>query len=117
MEELRSRLIRYLKIDYTEVNDARRIVMSQLGVMVTRTRLTPSHLLKYRGMARIDPSIGKSYHVGIVVRANGRWEVYSDFMLVYDWYDVAKQCIDVETDFNQFYIKFCLDSHTFTSRD
>jgi len=52
-----------------------------------------------------------NYHVGIVVRENGRWEVYSDFMLVYDYYDKVQQCIDVETDFNQFYLKFVKNAH------
>ena len=41
-----------------------------------------------------------------MVRKNGRWEVYCDFMLVSESYDLEKQCVDVEVDFNKFYLKF-----------
>ena len=113
LEEINTRIIRFLKIDYNDGSTGadKKIVLSQLGVLVSKTRLSPSPLLKYRSIARIDHNTGKSYHVGIVVRKNGRWEVYSDFMLVYDWYDKAKQCVDVETDFRCFYLKFVNDSH------
>ena len=86
------------------------MVLSQLGVMVTKSKLIKSPLLKYRAIARVDEN-GRNYHVGIVLRLNGRWEVYSDFMLVYDWYDKTHQCVDIETDFNQFYLKFVENSH------
>ena len=49
------------------------------------------------------------------MRENGRWEVYSDFMLVYDFYDQAKQCVDIETDYQQFYLKFVKQSHLIES--
>ena len=87
LEELDTRLIRYLKMDYTDTAEGKRsLVLSQLGVMVTKSKLTKSPLLKYRAVSRVNDK-GENYHVGIVVRQNGRWEVYSDFMLVYDWYD------------------------------
>ena len=60
------------------------MVLSQLGVMVTKSKLTKSPLLKYRAIARVDEN-GRNYHVGIVLRLNGRWEVYSDFMLVNEY--------------------------------
>ena len=109
LEDLKDRLIRYLKIDYDsgKVEKKRRLLLSQLGVMVTKSKMSPSPLLKYRAIARVDPATNKSFHIGIVVRKNGRWEVYSDFMLVYDWYMPNSQCVDVETDFNLFYLKFC----------
>ena len=44
--------------------------------------------------------------MGIVVRMNGRFEVYSDFMLVNEYINPKLQCVDVETDFNQFVLKF-----------
>ena len=117
LEERKNRLIRYLKIDYTDRLDpetgeevGRRMILSQLGVMVTKTKLSASPLWKYRSVSRVDVRTNKSYHVGIVVRQNGRWEVYSDFMLVYDWQDPNVQCVDVETDFNQFYLKFVTNS-------
>ena len=37
---------------------------------------------------------------------NGRFEVYSDFMLVNEYINPKLQCVDVETDFNQFVLKF-----------
>ena len=117
LEERKNRLIRYLKIDYTDRFDpetgeevGRRMILSQLGVMVTKSKLSASPLWKYRSVSRVDVRSNKSYHVGIVVRLNGRWEVYSDFMLVYDWQDPNVQCVDVETDFNQFYLKFVKNS-------
>ena len=88
LEELITRVIRYLKIDYSDTDDGRHIRLSQLGVMVTKSKLTVSPLLKYRAISHYtDDDIKMNYHVGIVVRENGRWEVYSDFMLVYDYYD------------------------------
>ena len=33
-------------------------------------------------------------------------------MLVQEFIDPKKQCVDIDTDFNQFYFKFVLDSHT-----
>lgn len=44
------------------------------------------------------------------MRENGRFEVYSDFMLVDEHYDASRQCVDVETDFHQFMIKFVTNS-------
>ena len=49
--------------------------------------------------------------MGIVVRENGRFEVYSDFMLVNEYINEKLQCVDVETDFNQFVLKFVKESH------
>ena len=40
------------------------------------------------------------------MRQNGRLEVYADFMLVNEYINPQLQCVDVETDFNQFYLKF-----------
>ena len=117
LEELKSRLIRHLKIDYhVDAIKGKNLLVSQLGNMITKSKLTPSPLLKYRGVSRIDPKTGEGYNIAIVVRQNGRWEVYSDFMLVYDWYDIAMQCVDIETDFNQFYLKFVERSHLIQSK-
>ena len=44
--------------------------------------------------------------MGLVLRASGRFEVYSDFVLVNEYYNNQLQCIDIETDFNSFYMKF-----------
>ena len=45
------------------------------------------------------------------MRENGRFEVYSDFMLVNEYINPKLQCVDVETDFNQFVLKFVEKSH------
>ena len=47
--------------------------------------LSISKLLKYRAVVKIDPLTEKQYHVGLVLRENGRFEVYSDFMLVSEY--------------------------------
>lgn len=64
------------------------------------TTLMPSPLLKYRSVAKLDPLTGKHYQVGLVLRENGRFEVYSDFMLTNEYQLNKLQCVDIETDFN-----------------
>ena len=44
--------------------------------------------------------------MSIVIRENGGFEVYSDFMLVNEYMNPTLQCVDVETDFDRFYLKF-----------
>ena len=78
----------------------------QLGVMVTMQKLSSSPLLKYRSICKKDPATDKSYQVAIVLRQNGRFEVYSDFVRVYEYYNPNKQCVDVECDFDKFALKF-----------
>lgn len=41
-----------------------------------------------------------------MVRANGRIEFYSDFMLVEEHYEEDAPCVDAETDAEKFYYKF-----------
>ena len=115
LEDLRTRQIRFLRVFYTEMEDRsgkvnKRFKLVQLGVMPNHTVMSPSPLLKYRSVAREDPLTGQKYQVGLVLRANGRFEVYSDFMLVNEYMNPTLQCVDIETDFNQFYLKFCKDS-------
>ena len=50
----------------------------------------------------------------MVLRENGRIEVYSDFILVNEYYNYELQCVDIATDFNEFYFKFVADSHLVT---
>ena len=61
----------------------------QLGGLVNRSDKKFSALLKYRGVVKVDPNTGKSFHVSLVLRKSGRFEVYSDFMLVDDHYDAS----------------------------
>ena len=79
--------------------------------MVNGTTMTPSRLLKIRQVPKTDPNTNKKYHVSIVVRENGRFEVYSDFMLVNQYYRPNYQCVDVETDFSQFMLRFVKNSN------
>ena len=50
----------------------------------------------------------------MVLRENGRFEVYSDFILVNEYYNHELQCVDIATDFNEFYFKFVDKSHLVT---
>ena len=79
--------------------------------MITKTdpSKTYSPLLKFRSVAKtgIDPVTQEvsRYQVGIAIRQNGKIEVYSDFILVDEYYEPNHQCIDIETNFNSFYLK------------
>ena len=50
--------------------------------------------------------------IGLVLRENGRFEVYSDFILVNQYFNPSLQCVDMETDFDQFYLKFVQTDRT-----
>ena len=76
--------------------------------------LSVSKLLKFRSVVKTDPLTKKHYHVGLVLRENGRFEVYSDFMLVSEHYKPEFQCVDIETDFNQFFLKFVTNADKIT---
>ena len=105
LEDMVTHQVRFLRAYYNEAK-GKRLKLVQLGIYVNSTQLTKSPLLKYRSMAKIEPSTGKHYQVGLVLRKNGRFEVYSDFMLVNEYMNPHSQCVDIETDFNQFYLKF-----------
>ena len=76
--------------------------------------MSVSPLIKYRSVCKINPSNGKKYQVAIVLRENGRFEVYSDFLLVNEHYNHSLQCVDIATDFNQFYLKFVKNADSVT---
>ena len=40
------------------------------------------------------------------MRENGRFEVYSDFILVNEYTNPRLQCVDIDTDFDKFVLKF-----------
>ena len=94
----------------------RKLKLVQLGVMVNYSDQELSPLLKYRSVAKVDPVTKKHSQVGLVVRENGRLEVYSDFMLVSDYLTDERQCVDIETDFNQFFLKFVINADKVTPR-
>ena len=79
--------------------------------------MSESPLLKYRSISKKDPTTQKNFQVGIVLRENGRFEVYADFMLVAEHIDLKRQCVDIDTDFNQFYFKFVINSHVVEEGD
>lgn len=89
----------------------RTIKLVQLGVMITKqtSQNLISPLLKFRSVAKteINPVTGERirYQVGIAIRENGKIEVYSDFILVDEYYNPDHQCVDIETNFNSFYLK------------
>ena len=82
--------------------------------MANESFLTKSPLLKYRGLSALSENSGKRYHIGVVLRLNGRFEVYYDYILVNEYYNNQLQCVDVATDFNKFYFKFVKNSHLIT---
>ena len=65
----------------------RRIKIVQLGVMPTHTKMEVSKLIKHRTVTKRDSKTNKLHNLSIVLRENGRFEVYSDFMLVYEYFN------------------------------
>ena len=59
----------------------------QLGILVNHSKAEKSAVLKYRAVAKTDPKTQINYHVGLVLREKGRLEVYSDFMLVQEYFE------------------------------
>lgn len=122
VENLKDRQVHFLRIDYKRQQDGNmNLKLIQLGILVNKSKEEKSPVLKYRGVTKIDPKTKMSYHVGLILREKGRLEVYSDFMLVNEHMDLALQCVDIETDFNQFYFKRVKDSdkvtHDFEEKD
>lgn len=108
IEDYKTREIRFLKVFYsvnTKTNE-QKFKLVQLGGLVNRSDKKISPLLKYRGVVKVDPITKMSYHVSLVLRQSGRFEVYSDFMLVDDHFDPTYQCVDIESTFNRFYMRF-----------
>ena len=75
-----------------------------------------SPLIKYRGTVRHDDQTKSQYYVGIVLRENGRVEVYFDFTLVHSFYQHNLQVVDIESGGRKFYFKMVKNSDTVTAR-
>lgn len=82
---------------------------------MNHTKMTISPLIKYRSVCKTNPANGKKFQVALVLRENGRFEVYSDFILVNQYSNPKLQCVDIATDFNQFYLKFVKNSDKVTA--
>ena len=109
LEHLLTREITFLRVDVPSQNDdgvGLKLKFFQLGIIVNKPNLSRSPLLKYRSVAKFDPVTKKHYQVGLVLRENGSFEVYSDFMLVNEYYNPLLQCVDFLSDFDHFYLKF-----------
>lgn len=91
LEHMIHRTIRFLRIEFSEEEKngsvEAKLDLVQLGVFANETDQTKSKLLKYRSAAKYDKISKRHYQVSIVLRENGRFEVYSDFMLVYEKWD------------------------------
>ena len=72
--------------------------------------MSPSPLLKFRSVTKINQKTQKKYQVGLAVRENGRLEVYSDYILVNEFMNPWLQCVDVESGVDKFYMKFVTKS-------
>ena len=110
IEDVKTRQVRFLRAYYSDKGD-KKFKLVQLGVLVNSSKMSESPLLKYRAVNKTDPVTKKHYTVGIVLRQNGRFEVYSDFMLVNEYVNPHLQCVDIETDFNNFFLKFVVNSN------
>ena len=92
LENILTRQVRYVRVYYEENEDdngnvTRRLKLVQLGVMPTKSSKRPSPCIKHRSVAKKDPKTGNLYTLSIVLREDGRFEVYSDFTLVYEYYN------------------------------
>ena len=117
LENLKTRQIRFMRAELPDDNEAgeqKTLNFIQLGIHVNPTQTTPSPLIKYRSVAKKDYTTDKNYQISLVLRENGRFEVYSDFMLVNEYLNPMLQCVDIETDFDQFVFKFVKNSHKVT---
>ena len=85
--------------------------MSQLGLHQEDPATDISPLRKYRYVIKKSEENGKLYHVGLVLRENGRVEIYSDFMKVSEYYNALSPCVDIETTTTNFFLK-CVDNTT-----
>ena len=85
LEDLKNRQIRFLRAIITEKKGKKLLKLLQLGIMTSKPSLMSSPLIKYRSVAKVDPMTGQHYQVGLVLRENGRFEVYSDFMLTHEY--------------------------------
>ena len=75
-------------------------------MIVNKSNLTQSPLLKFRSVTKINSETNQKFTVSLVLRENGRFEVYSDYTLVSEYYNPMLQCVDIKTDLHQFYLKF-----------
>ena len=66
LEKLSNRQIRFVRVEPNE--QKQRLKFVQLGVIVNHSKLTPSKLLKYRSVSKINEKTKKKYQVGLVVR-------------------------------------------------
>ena len=69
-----------------------------------------SPVLKFRSVTKEDPETGKFFQCSILVRLDGSFEFYSDFMLTDRIAFPNLRCVDIETDMKQFYLKFIKNS-------
>ena len=103
-----------MRVAKSEDESKNRLKFIQLGILANQSSMMQSPLTKFRSISKINDKTNKRYHVGIVLRENGRFEVYSDFILVNEYYNHQLQCIDISTDFNSFFLKFVENSHQVT---
>lgn len=88
-----------------------------LGVRDNKKKLEKSPLLKFRSHSSYDKVTKKWFYIGLVLRENGRVEIYSDFILVNHIYDPTFQCVDIEIGNSYFFLKHVVDSHLVTGAD
>ena len=87
LENIKTSQVRFIKaeLEKDKQKDSRTINFIQLGLHVNPTLTKASPLIKFRSVIKKDARTGKKYQIGLVLRQNGRFEVYSDFMLVNEY--------------------------------
>ena len=112
LEDIKTTQIHFVRVEPSQTKN--RLKFVQLGVLVNSSSLSPSRLIKYNYIIKTDGKTDKNYHIGIVARENGRFEVYADYILVNEYYNPTLQCVDIKTDFNKFFLKFVNNAHLVT---
>lgn len=117
LEHQQTREVRFLKIKMP-TNPREQLTLLALGLPteVNEENDDLSPLLKYRGAVRKDEDTGSLYYVGLVLRLNGRVEVYFDFTLVDQFYKQRYQCVDIEGGGRKFYFKMVWNSDKVTEQ-
>ena len=104
IEDLITRDIRFLRIQKCSEFEMQIVGLGQYNSAAEN--LSQSKVLKFRSSARYDQETGKWYHVGVLLRENGRLEFYSDFIYTDMCHNENKKCVDIESGDTNFYFKF-----------
>ena len=75
------------------------------------TEQQKSPILKFCSSASYSAELDEWSQVSLLLRQDGRVEIYTDFIMVDEIYDHKRQCVDIESGNRCFYFKMVQDSH------